>query len=123
MACLLYAAILGVPGCGGPAVEEQERFQEVMNKPIDVSVADQWRAMVAGLKNAVVAGESDAVKYEMESVMEDTDSLNIMKLPEEHRGTGSEIMDKMEELKNTKSKEERKKIIEEMEELADQLPS
>mgnify|MGYP006928173931 CR=1 FL=1 len=122
-ACLLSAVLISASGCGGGTpVADQERFKAAMNKPADVAAADQWRSTISGLKSAVVTGEAGADRYELESVMEDSDSMNIMKLPEEHRATASEIMDKMEELKTTKSKNDKKKLIEEMEELADKLP-
>lgn len=121
--CVLSLVLLGVSGCGGGTpVEEQERFQSAMNQDPDAAASVPWRSAVSGLKSAMLGGEAGSMQQEMEYMMEDTGSLNVMKLPEAHQATGSAIMDKMEELKAASSKAEQKELIEEMEELVETLP-
>lgn len=109
-------------GCGGgPKPEDQERFQSVMNRDAAVGAAQPWHTLVDSLKGSLRGGEN-TMKGDIEGLMEDSASLNIMKLPEEHRPTATEMMDKLEDLKIASSTSEAKKIIEELDELADKLP-
>lgn len=110
-------------GCGGvESVTDQERFQEDLNKPAETAMCDQWRATVAGLKSVIIeGGTASTIQMEIETTLEDAETLNVMKLPEEHRATGSAILDKLTELKSSKPNEH-KGIVKEMEELAAKLP-
>ena len=122
--CSLVLTILlvGSVGCGGgPKPEDQERFQSVMNRDAAVGAAQPWHTLVDSLKGSLRGGEN-TMAGDIEGLMEDTGSLNVMKLPEEHRATASEILDTLEDLKIATSMSEAKKIIEELEELADKLP-
>lgn len=120
---LMAAMLVATVGCGGESVEDNERFKKAMSSSKEVAVANVWRGMIGSLRNAVVNGEGmQTLNTEMETLMEDTATLDPTRLPEEHQITASKIMDRIDELKLAKSKDDALELVKEMEELADTLP-
>lgn len=122
---VLYGLTLSLmAGCGGTPVEEQERFQAVMNRSPDAAAADAVRSVVSTLRHAVLGGGEgmSVAQMEVQTAMEDTHTLDPNRFSDEHKLTVSSIMDKMQELQHANGRAEAKEILDKMEELTETLP-
>ncbi len=111
-------------GCGGgESVENQERFQ--VNQDVEVAISNGIRAEVANLKSAMASEGMAGLRNEAESAAENMESTDTSALSEEAQATAAQIKALTADLlakAQAGQQKEAQELLQQMTDLADQLP-